>query len=111
MSEVKVEIVRFVEEHQPPIVEAVLVDAWGRAWSFVHKCAYFTAADLDERSSYPQPGVIGCEILATWRDEQGRELCTITTERPWDLEATGGQALGQALGQARFDVLAEQLIP
>ena len=103
MSEVKVQIVRFVEDHQPPIVEAVLLDAWGREWAFIHKCAYFTATYLDENSTYPQQGVIGCEIIRAWRDEQGRELCTITTERPWDLEARDGET--------RFDVLAKQLVP
>ena len=56
---------------------------------------------LDERSAYPQPGVIACEIVRERKDERGRVLCTIETERPWGVAATSGET--------QFEVWAEQI--
>ena len=44
----------------------------------------------EEASTYPQPGVIGCEVLAQWRDSSGTELVRVTTERPDAIESTEG---------------------
>lgn len=89
--EVTVQIVRFVEEHQPPIVEARLVDAMGRPHTFIEKSAIFTDDwSFTEASAYPQPGAIRCETLAEWRDASGAELVRVTTERPDDIQSTEG---------------------
>ena len=37
-----------------------------------------------------KPGVIGCEVLAQWRDSSGTELVRVTTERPDGIESTEG---------------------
>jgi len=101
--QVRVEIVRFVDGYQPGVVEARLRDARGREWVFIDKLPIFTAEPLDSHSEYPQPGAIACEVVGRWQDERGQEICTIDTERPDAVEASGGVS--------RFDVLAELVTP
>jgi hypothetical protein len=101
MVTVPIQIVRFVMEHQPNIVECVLTDASGRRWHFFDKSALFTETYLDQKSAYPLPGVLGCEIVRKWTDEKGRSVVTIDTERPW--------AISAATGETRFDVFADQI--
>ena len=101
MLEVNVSIVRFVEEHQPNIIEARLRDALDRERVFVDKCVIFTADDLDENSPYPQPGAIACEVVKREYDAQGREVVTVDTETPWHVEDISGGT--------RFMVFAHQL--
>ena len=102
MSEVAVELVRYVDDAQPGWVEARLRDASDHEWVFVDKVPIFTEEALDADSSYPRPGVIVCEVIASWRDNRGREVCTIDTARPYGVEAQSGET--------KFDVLAEQII-
>lgn len=100
--EVPVQIIRSVEEHQPPIVEAQFLDSSERCHKFIAKSAIFTTDwGLDAARDYPQPGAIGCEALARWRDSEGRELVRITTARPDDVESTDGLS--------EFVVLSTQL--
>ena len=101
MLVVKVEIVRFVDEYQPGIVECKLIDASGCQHTFIDKLPIFTAADLWTDSTYPQPGVIACIQVDRQRNSQGLEIVTIDTEQPWHVETVSGQT--------RFDVLPEQL--
>jgi hypothetical protein len=103
MSGVRVQITRHVDDSQPGWVEARLRDAWGREWIFVDKAPIFTEAPLGAGSSYPQPGMIACEVIRSWRDEHGREVRTIDTAKPDAIEAESGES--------RFDVLAEEIIP
>ena len=102
MMNLQVEIVRFVEEHQPPIVEAQFFDSIGRRHTFVEKVAIFTADWLDASSKYPHPGAIRCEVLSQWRDPEGRELARVTTEKPDGVESTAGAS--------EFEVLSSQLV-
>ena len=74
---VAVQIVRFVMQHQPGIVEGEFVDVDGRLHKVVDKCAMMTTEDLWSDSSYPQDGVFPCEVLSTWIDDQGRLLAKI----------------------------------
>jgi hypothetical protein len=62
--ELPVKIVPFVEECQPSIVEAVVLDSARRRHSFVDKVAIFTADWLDTNCTYSHPGVILCEVLS-----------------------------------------------
>ena len=101
MLEVNVSIVRFVEEQQPNMVEARLTEALGQERIFVDKCVIFTAIELDDRSAYPLPGSIACQVIARENDTQGREILTIDTEEPWHVEDTSGET--------RFIVFAHQL--
>ncbi|MDI1477940.1 hypothetical protein [Polyangium sp. y55x31] len=86
MLGVRVQIVRFADESQPGWVECHLVDAHGRRWSFLEKVPVVTLALLDEQSEYPQPGIIGCEVV-------GRRggIARIDTAQLWAIESTEGE--------------------
>jgi hypothetical protein len=87
--ELQVEIVRFVEECQPNIVEARFSDSGGRCHTFVDKSAIFsTDWNLDAATKYPQPGVIRCQVLAEWQVPDGPDLVRVTTE----IESTDGDS-------------------
>jgi hypothetical protein len=74
---VAVQIVRFVEWHQPPIVACELVDANGRTHTFIDKVWIFANEPFDEATDYPQPGNIRCEILSSRQDEAHPQLVRI----------------------------------
>ena len=101
MPIVGVHINRYTDDSQPGWVECELVDVWDRAHAFVDKLPMFTAAALDAGSLYPQPGVIGCQVIREWRDEAGREIVTIDTELPDHVAAV--------TGETPFDVSPDQL--
>lgn len=101
MHTISVQIVRFTDTSQPGWVESVLRDASGREWLLVDKVSIFTNASLDEASSYPQLGVVACEIVREWTDELGHGRCIISTERPWGVEATSGET--------QFEVFSNQI--
>lgn len=87
MKDLPVKIVRFVQEHQPPIVEAQFYDSTGRLHAFVDKSAIFTTDwDLEASSTYPQPGVIRCDELGRYQSRDGLEVVRVRTE----VESTEG---------------------
>jgi len=102
MLGVKVTILRYVsDDPQPGVVE--LEDAHGRRWSFVEKTAIVSAAHLDANTSYPQQGIIACEIVRCSRDDAAeREIVRISSERPWFVESVDGST--------EFDVLPDALV-
>jgi hypothetical protein len=83
--DVAVQIVRFVDAHNPGVVECTLIDAEGVTHSFIDKVPIFTNEMLVADSLYPQPGSLGCTILAQWQDSKGRSLMRINT-----IESTEG---------------------
>jgi hypothetical protein len=90
--ELAVQIVRFVDhEPQPGLVACEFVDAEQRRHTIVDKCLIFSATLLDDRSTYPQPGGFPCEIIAQWRDAQGRDLIRVRTGRG-GIESTEGSS-------------------
>jgi hypothetical protein len=98
-----VEIVRFADEHQPGWVECEFVDANGRKHTVVEKVPIIASEeDLGPRSAYPQPGVIRCEVMRRWTDDQGRELARVSTEQPDWVETIEGAS--------EFEVFASQLV-
>ena len=101
MTEVSIEITRFVDEEQPGFVESVLIDAQGRSHTFVEKAPVVTGQQLRPDSKYPVAGFIACVIEAELTDSSGRALASICTERPCRLEST--------TGETRFVVLASQV--
>ena len=50
MKQLRITITKFVDDHQPGWVEAELVDAWRRKWTFVEKIPSFTDEDIDQDS-------------------------------------------------------------
>src|SRR5437764_8117537 len=91
-ADLRVQIVRFVMDHQPPIVACEFVDAGGGQHTVIDKVWVFGEDTLDGESKHPQPGAIRCTILAEWRDDAGRELCKINTADPFHIESTEGLA-------------------
>ena len=85
-----VQIVRFVDSHQPSWVQCEFVDADGRHHLIKEKVPIVTSADLDANSQYPKLGGIRCEILKRYRNEKGQEVASITTLRPLSIESTEG---------------------
>ena len=68
----------------------------------VEKAPIVTVAVLDRNSSYPQPGLIACEIVREWIDQRGRRLVTISTEHPWGVTSVAGLI--------HFDVQPESVV-
>lgn len=69
---VVVSIVRFVDGAFPGWVECVLRDAQGVSWTFVEKVPVVSAHPLDSASTYPQRGLIACEV--TGDDSTGTQF-------------------------------------
>jgi hypothetical protein len=89
-ADIRVDIVRFVEEYQPGIVSCEFSDAQGHRHVFVSKVPYFTSESLGAESSYPRSGVIPCEVIERWKDTSAGELVRVSTGTPLDLESTQG---------------------
>jgi hypothetical protein len=87
---VVVEILRWVDDYQPGIVECKLVDAAGESHLFIEKSPIVSTEDLWSHTTYPRPGAIDCTLLERWMDEKGRQLSRIDTSRPWHVESTEG---------------------
>lgn len=82
---------RFVSiEPQPGLVECLLVDALGESHSFIEKTAVISNSNLGPDSSYPQPGIIACEIVAVGKSDMGVELAEVDSAMPWSIESTEG---------------------
>ena len=62
ITELAVEIVRFVDDYQPGIVACEFFDAEGYRRTVIDKVPYLSSVDLGAGSDYPQPG----DRLAAW---------------------------------------------
>lgn len=101
LTAVRVQISRYTSDATPGWVECRLTDAWGTEWLFEEKVPVVSADELNEQTHYPQPGIIACQVIKEWQDEDGRELATIDTEKPWGVESSDGTK--------QFDIVADQL--
>jgi hypothetical protein len=101
LFDLAVQIVRFVDNYQPGIVECEFTDADGQPHRLIDKAPIFTTATLTANSTYPQPGTVRCNLLRDWQDESGRRLITISTAEPFSIQ-TGE-------GLTEFNVLPSQL--
>ena len=90
MADLRVQIVRFIMDHQPPIVAFEFVDAASRTHTVIDKVWMFSEQTLAARSDYPQPGFIQCAVLAEWRDTRDRQLVSIDIANPDQIESTEG---------------------
>ena len=102
MFVIDVIIVRWVSDDFPGIVECELADRFGKVWRFIEKLPVVTDRSLDGETTYPQPGVIACQIANFGHDETGREVVEIDTRTPWGVEAIDGTT--------RFRVFRDQLV-
>jgi len=101
LVDLTVQIVRFVDDYQPGIVECEFADAAGRAHRLIDKAPIFTTAAPTADTTYPQPGAVRWKLLRVWQDTDGRRLFTISTADPFSIE-TGE-------GLTEFDVLPSQV--
>ena len=90
MKSLSVEIVRYVDDHQPGWVECRFRDAAGCWYIFDEKVPIVTKVYLSRDSDYPQSGTIECEVLEVWTDGEGRSLSKIDTSRPSGIESREG---------------------
>jgi hypothetical protein len=90
MRDVAVQIVRFLDPHNPGLVECKLVDAEGFAHTFIDKVPIFTTDLLDAQSVYPQPGSVRCRIMSRSEDLEGMPLVRISTLWPDGIESSEG---------------------
>jgi hypothetical protein len=90
MTTVPVQIVRFVDDYFPGIVECVLVDAAGTEHRIFEKGPVVSSENLLPTSAYPVAGSIACEVLEEWVDANGRAVARVTTDRPWTIGTTEG---------------------
>jgi hypothetical protein len=100
--ELKVQIVRYVDDHFTGWVECEFFDAENNRHSFVEKAPVVSDQWFGPNDSYPQNGSIRCEILESWHDVGCRELVRVTTERPDCVEIKEGKS--------EFVVLSSQVV-
>ena len=90
IANLSVQIVRFVDSHQPGWVACEFSDSMGRRHTVIDKAPIFSAEDLRKDSAYPRPGKMPCEILLRWKDASGNELAHITIASPLDDKSEEG---------------------
>ncbi len=87
-TNLQVQIVRFVLDHQPGFLACEFFDADGKCHTIIDKGPIFLDRLLDATSEYPQAGEVRCTLLEQWRDEHGRDLARINTDDPYHIEST-----------------------
>jgi hypothetical protein len=102
MPSISVEIVRFVDEHQPGFVECRFEDAHGLVHVVVEKAPVVSTENLWSNSDYPRPGLIACTVEEEYNDQAGRSLVSVNMELPWHIESS--------TGQTRFELLSSQVV-
>jgi hypothetical protein len=88
--QLRVQIVRYVEDYFPGIVECELLDAAGSVHTFIEKGPVVSDKWPGPEDKYPMNGIIRCEILERWHDPEGRDLVRVTTEQPDYVETKNG---------------------
>jgi hypothetical protein len=101
MTYIHAQIIRWVSDDFPGVVECRFADRFGREWAIIEKLPILTVADLRSNSRFPQPALVACEVIAKHQDDAGRAIVDITTMTPWAITATDGTS--------SFQLYAEQL--
>lgn len=91
LGKVAATVTRFVESAQPGWIECVLTDISGNVYRFVEKVPVVTTEAFDERTAYPQPVALDCELMDRYTLPDGRTAIAIDTSNPWGLESTEGR--------------------
>jgi len=91
MPFLRIQIVRFVDKHQPGFVAGEFTDTQGAQHTIIDKVPVIAITDLWSDSAYPQPGIAACEILERSQDAGGQRLLRITIGKPWGLESVDGE--------------------
>jgi hypothetical protein len=99
IKNLRVSIVRFVDDSFPGWVECDFKDAYDKKHTIVDKVPMVTTEMLDSTSPYPAIGSVPCQVREECHDAQGRDLVRIATV---PIESTEGIW--------EFTVLSEQLL-
>jgi hypothetical protein len=83
-------IVRYADDDQPGLVACEFVDADGRLHTIIGNAPLFTRDSLGPGSHYPHPGIVHCEVLRSFLDDDGRALVRIKLERSDHIKSTQG---------------------
>ena len=101
LKAIKVQIVKYISDHQPGFVECRFYDAMNKEHIVEEKVAVVTDKFLDANSEYPQDGIIACEIINEWKNRDGKIIITVDTSQPWAVETIEEIT--------KFDLFEEQL--
>jgi len=101
MVSLVVRIEQIVDDHFPQFVGCSLIDADGVRHEFVEKVPVVSKSEFRAESHFPQPGYIDCTIEDEWRDDKGRDVIRVNTEKPWSIESV--------VGVSKFVVFKEQV--
>ncbi len=93
MIAVRVVIREYVDDSQPGWVECCLTDTSGKEWRFREKVPVVTDKPLGRDTTYPQPGVIACQVLDCREERPRDKVATIDTSAPWGIESVEGQTI------------------
>lgn len=85
----KVKIIEYVDDSQPGWVRCTFTDAYDIEWSVIDKVPIVTDEYLDEKSNYPQNGIISCIILG--ESSTDIDVIKIDTSKPIFIEADNGE--------------------
>ena len=100
MKVFKIKINQFIDDHQPGWVECSFFDALGKEHIARDKVPIFTVEHLDSNSKYPKEGLVGCEIMKTWKNKKKQTVYTVSSSI-WGVETIEGLT--------EFDLFAAQL--
>lgn len=82
MLGVKIKIIEYLDDTQPGWIRCVLTDAFGKEWFFTEKIPIVTTKYLDEKSEYPQEGMINCIIT---NEHVENNFIVIDTSKPYGI--------------------------
>lgn len=101
MSEIKIQILRIIDTHQPGFVECQFTDAWGVIHVVIEKIPVVSWENLWTDSEFPTYGAIRCEIIKEYIEDE-KKFIKVSTEKPDGVETTNGLH--------EFDMLPHQLL-
>src|SRR6266567_6265877 len=86
----EVQIVQFVDDHQPGTVKCEFADAHGQVHNIIEEAPVVSLEMLDANSTYPRLGSVRCQVLERWNDPAEQELVRISTDEPDHIQSTDG---------------------
>ncbi len=91
MFEIEMTINKVVDDSGfPYIVECSLIDAWNKKHIFIEKTPIVSRLISISENDLPQAGIIRCELIEKYQDEDGRSIATVSTMEPDAVETIDG---------------------
>src|SRR5215472_2205813 len=91
MAELRVEIVRFVDDHQPVVVTCEFTDADENRHTIIEKVPVVSRERLNNKSRYPRLGGVRCRILDRFSRSDGVKVMRISTGSPDHVKTVEGR--------------------